>query len=159
MIGQQLLARAKESLKGRTRQKSVTLRRAISDSYYALFHTIAKSNADALIGVTNRTSEAWSRFYRAINHGQAKTAFESFKKDKIINNDPLKIQIFQSISRTFIDLQEARHNADYNPVNVYKRRRDVETFILSAENAISKIKALNNDQRKELAALLLTKDR
>lgn len=149
MISRQLLQRARKSLDGSRRQKSVELRRAISDAYYALFHAIARSNADALIVSTRRASQPWSNFYRALNHGQAKDAFK--KKGKDVN--------FASISTAFIDLQAARHTADYDPNNVYKRRADVEALIVLAENAILEIDALNSNKMKEMAAFLLTKDR
>ena len=46
------------------------IRRAESSAYYAMFHSLAHSNATALIGPpTNPTTAApWSRIYRGLDH-------------------------------------------------------------------------------------------
>ncbi len=43
------------------------VRRAVSNAYYALFHALADSNANALIGSPNdvATAAAWSRIFRS----------------------------------------------------------------------------------------------
>ena len=49
------------------------IRRAISTAYYALFHTLAASNADLIAGQpgSNRSAHAWDRAYRRLEHGRA----------------------------------------------------------------------------------------
>ena len=46
------------------------LRRAVSCAYYAMFHTLAISNADALVGAApaDRQRWAWRQAYRAVDH-------------------------------------------------------------------------------------------
>lgn len=47
------------------------LRRAVSTVYYAIFHSLCKSNADSLLGPEYTNTPAWTRVYRALDHGVA----------------------------------------------------------------------------------------
>ena len=69
-----LLAEISEGVEARRISQQARLRRAISTAYYAMFHALAKSNADALIGSTpqSRGLAAWSQVYRALEHGFVK---------------------------------------------------------------------------------------
>ena len=53
------------------------LRRAVSTAYYAMFHFLANSNANALIGdpTNDNDAMAWNRAYRALEHGDARRRF------------------------------------------------------------------------------------
>lgn len=46
------------------------IRRSISTAYYAAFHALAASNADAIVGpaLDPLTAAAWIRIYRGLNH-------------------------------------------------------------------------------------------
>lgn len=87
------------------------LLRAISTTYYALFHTLAKSCADLLIGGTSsvRSKPAWHQVYRALEHGFARNACVS--QDKI-GKFPKEIQDFADM---FVAMQTKRQRADYDP--------------------------------------------
>jgi hypothetical protein len=94
----------------RGRPKRVFLRRAVSTTYYALFHTLARSCADSLVGVTaaNRSSEAWHQVYRSLDHGLAKKNCSSQR----IREFPVEIRNFAEL---FCEMQAKRHAADYDP--------------------------------------------
>ena len=49
------------------------IRRAISNAYYAMFHALAASNADVIVGPPHDdlTAEAWIRVYRGLDHSTA----------------------------------------------------------------------------------------
>ena len=51
-----------------------SLRRAVSTTYYALFHCMAENCADMLVGGpgSGRSRPAWHQAYRALEHGRAK---------------------------------------------------------------------------------------
>jgi uncharacterized protein (UPF0332 family) len=103
------------SNKGKPRQAN--LLRAISTTYYALFHVLAKACADLLIGASRaaRSEGAWRQVYRALDHGQAKNACKN--KDQM-ERLPQELQDFAIL---FISMQEKRHKADYHPkMVVYK---------------------------------------
>ena len=86
-----------------------SLRRSVSTTYYAVFHALAASNANCLVGTrqTSLDGHAWLRAYRGLDHGDAK----KFTKDDI-QRFSTPVQEFIGIFR---ELQDARHMADYNP--------------------------------------------
>lgn len=69
------------------------MKRAASTLYYAMFHCLAKSNADVLAGP--RGGNAWDRVYRAINHRE--TA-RRCRDAEAMAAFPSEIQRFASIS-------------------------------------------------------------
>ena len=82
--------------KGRPRETN--LRRAVSTSYYALFHCLAACCADVIVGGTraNRSHSAWNHAYRALNHG---TARDQCKNRHLIATFPDGIQSFAKLVR------------------------------------------------------------
>lgn len=147
-----LLRHARVGLRGRGRNPTVFLRRSVSDAYYSVFHALAALCADSLIGASKRGTEAWRRVYRGIDHGRAKDEFRRAE----VRDIHFRVD---RIARAFIELQEARHEADYDPVNRLSRRADAEAFIRLAEAVLADIDALANDMRVELASCLLFKRR
>ncbi|MBS9478554.1 hypothetical protein [Ancylobacter radicis] len=128
--------------------RQADLRRAVSTSYYALFHALARNAADVLVGVgTDRPDKAWNHAYRALDHGFAKKACRrlrdlGFPPDLCLCGD------------AFVILQEARHEADYNPS--YKiDRAETLAFVATAESAIASLKSASRRDRKALAVQLL----
>jgi hypothetical protein len=118
------------------RPKQGHLRRCISSAYYAMFHALARCCADLLIGGSGskRSMPAWSQVYRALDHGNAKSACAN---KPMIAKFPREIQEF---SRAFVQLQSERHQADYDPdAMLYKSAAlaniaIVETVILELSN-------------------------
>ena len=115
-----LLAEPPEYGEAGGRPQQARLRRAISTAYYAMFHALAENNANILIGSSSdlRSSAEWTRTYRAINHGTARTQMRALET----NQFPYPISDF---AETFVDLQTQRHDADYNPRAAFTRS---ETF-------------------------------
>ena len=66
---------------GRPRQEN--LRKAVSASYYAMFHALCRSNADTMTGRQSSTvsRRAWTRSYRALDHRQAKNRLLQARQD------------------------------------------------------------------------------
>ena len=89
------------------------VRRAISTAYYAAFHALTASNANVLIGPAHDqlTANAWMRTYRGLNHNHAKAQLQ-YNRDSLSGD----AQIFADLFR---DLQNERHNADYNPQAIF----------------------------------------
>ena len=60
--------------RGADRDKPICAR-AVSASYYALFHTLARCVADELVGRTlaHRSQPAWRQVYRSLEHGFARS--------------------------------------------------------------------------------------
>ena len=97
------------SISGRPRQ--VTLKRAVSDAYYAMFHCLAESNANLIVGGpnSNRSKGAWAQTYRALGHNEARS---KCKNQNMMQRFPEEINRFADV---FLTTQFKREEADYNP--------------------------------------------
>ena len=121
-----------------------SLRRAVSTAYYAMFHALASSNADCLVGAPNDslTEHAWSRTYRGLNHNVT-------RRNLLQDRDLFSPQI-RRFAEVFAQLQDLRHSADYNPNRSFTL---IETLALIdlAEAAIESFLQTDADERKVLA--------
>jgi len=129
-------------------------RRAVSTAYYAVFHALAKRCADELLQPIGRSSDEYSRVYRALEHGTLKSAFS-------LKESPLnKRQNLRTIGDSLVRLQSERHRADYLPpiANVFSLRQ-AQKLVNQARSAITEIEALNKQDRRILATHLLFRSR
>ena len=108
----------------RGRPRETNLRRAVSTTYYALFHCLAVCCADTLVGGSgsSRSRPAWRQTYRALQHGTARRRCE---RTSIIVRFPSEVQDF---AEHFVDMQKKRHTADYDP---YAMRNPITNFVKS----------------------------
>lgn len=136
------------------RPSRADLRRAVSTTYYALFHALAECCANTLIGATprNRSQQAWRQTYRALDHRHAKEQCSRLE----INRFPQEIQAFAT---SFADLQNQRHTADYDPYpnqsSTFFYRHDVLKLITEAEQAISSLNSATPLDLRAFAAYVL----
>ena len=135
-----------------TQPASAAVRRAISTAYYAAFHALTASNAGVLIGPVRDqlATDAWIRVYRGLSHNYAKAQLQqnrtSFSADG---------QIFADL---FCDLQNERHNADYNPRANFTVQT-ATTWLDKAEAAITDFLQTSQSERTAVALLTLTRTR
>jgi hypothetical protein len=146
MIAEELVDR--ES--GRPRQAS--LRRAAATAYYAVFHALAKLCADQLIGYS-KPWDVYTPVYRTMDHGAARRAFERARKGSVSGG------AVETIGLAFVNLQDARIEADYVPEPFKYSRREVKDLIMEARSAIAAIETLPAETRLQLAVLFLTRTR
>lgn len=131
-----------------SRPRQSDLKRSISTAYYALFHAIARSNADGLVGTgANRPDKAWAQAYRSLEHGAGKAACQQVPN---LGFPPGLVDVAQA----FVLLQEARHDADYDP-DVRVSRRDAQAAIAQAELAIAALAVSSPRDRRAFAVQLL----
>ena len=106
-----------------------------------------------MIGVTSpeRTERAWRQAYRAVGHHKAKTACRN--ADDRNFGFPNGIREF---ARTFVDLQEAREMADYDPKATF-RRPDVLAEIAKAKLAVAALGECSGREKSAFTALVLFK--
>lgn len=125
------------------------LKRAVSTAYYAMFHALCASNADAIVGasLTGEDFELWVQTYRALDHGQAKNRLLAYRQQSSIT----EIGEFAS---AFGNLQERRLAADYNPSSVLNRYQ-VASLIDRAEAVTQAFDNLPARPRRMLATHLL----
>ena len=96
----------------------------MSTAYYALFHGLAECCADELFNRNMRGQPGWVRIYRAVNHRLAQETCRSQETRSL----PIEIRDFASL---FVDLQDKRHRADYDPLAVFYKS-EVERLILDS---------------------------
>ena len=86
------------------------LRRAVSAAYYAMFHALALSCANSLIGSSRRHRNrlAWQLVYRSLEHSPVK---DRFSRSEMVEFAPGA----RTFAATFADLRLQRQIADYEP--------------------------------------------
>ncbi len=126
------------------------MRRAISTAYYAMFHALAASNADALIGPAHDelTTRAWIRLYRGLNHNHAKSQFQQ-------NRTSLSPDA-QTFADLFCNLQDERHNADHNPQETFTVQ-EAASWLDNTEIAITNFLRTTPSERNAIAILTLVR--
>ena len=96
---------------GPGRPLTTHIRRAVSTIYYALFHCIAASNANMLIGrqgARRHSKEAWNSVYRALPHRQTANRCKGL--------DPLRFPVeIRDVAYYFRFFQVLREVSDYSP--------------------------------------------
>ncbi len=154
MNPQHLLQSATElATRGVGKPRQADLRRALSTVYYAMFHYLSKTYADAVVGRnTKRNNRAWYQAYRSLTHSQVA---QCCNRTNVMRELPQKIQDF---GHSFVKLQMVRINADYNPY-FETFRSSVIGYIQLAEDAINDFSSADLRDRKAFAILATTKYR
>jgi hypothetical protein len=144
------------------RPRQASLRRAVSSAYYALFHLLANEAVQVL--APSSPSNLRSRVRRAFAHNDMKSVCQQFGKGSAgalgagtvaLVAPPLESQIV-FVARVFVELQEERHEADYDLSRQFLRW-DVLSKIDLVKQAFSQWKLVRAkaNARVFLAALLL----
>ena len=101
------------------RPKQASLRRAVSAAYYSLFHLLVSEAASSMLRGRER-SGIRPVFRRAFVHGHMRGVAESFKSGTVpkawqapMGGAPVSADLRQ-VASAFANLQEARHEADYD---------------------------------------------
>lgn len=137
----------------RGRPRQAELRRAASTTYYALFHALARSAADLLVGnrSSTRTRRAWRQTYRALDHGRIKRQCSERRTKRVLASFPQEIQDFAD---QFVRMQRVRHLADYDPSEQFTRR-SVAQLIEAARSTIAEFQNVARDDRRAFAVFVL----
>lgn len=114
-----LLEQARLLLSGDAkRPRQANLRRAVSASYYALFHLLIQDATRALIPKSD--PELRKLIPRAFTHEEMASACRTFASTgsqpailKAIYPDLVIPSQLAAVAQAFVDLQKARHDADY----------------------------------------------
>lgn len=140
------------------------LRRAVSSAYYGVFHFTLTRACDEFIGVSKRSTPEYRLCYRSIEHGRIREVCADAAKPKM----PLKYKAYlpaamlgaeiQAFSEAFIDLQEKRHAADYDPSARF-RLLDARVTVETARTALRRFGDAPGDDCRTFLALLLFRPR
>jgi uncharacterized protein (UPF0332 family) len=107
-LPEQLIAQAEDLLrKGPTNE--ATVRRSVSAAYYSLFHLLVR---DAIANW--REAEDHPRLARVFEHRQMKAASIATVAEWKQSKDGSPEDTLKWVAQAFIDLQNARHQADYD---------------------------------------------
>lgn len=170
-----LLEQASHLAKRETKKpRQASLRRAVSAAYYALFHLLVAEGAKQL---SPKKADGLNLLVgRAFNHSDMRNVCKNFAEahsnaiktnpkpspapiQKLIDlrliTLPIDARLF-AVCQAFIELQEARNEADYN-LGKQWNRLDVLTHIQTARQAFDDWKAICNSLPATVfvAALLL----
>jgi hypothetical protein len=143
------------------RPRQANLRRAISATYYAVFHLLVDEAVRVQIGAQHHQSPLRQVLGRAFAHGVMKEACRSFGggtlKKSVAKGLPATFSIpveICDLAQTFIDLQDKRHLADYDLTERFKRA-DVLTLIREARKHGDSFRNLpSSDEKRFFLACL-----
>ncbi|MCP4593516.1 MAG: hypothetical protein GY842_22490 [bacterium] len=156
-----LLEQARHLLRKEPRRpKQASLRRAVSAAYYAFFHLLVHESSKKLIsGATHARLRALTA--RAFEHGTMKQASRAFASGGLPpglqpilpHGVPAEIR---KLADVFVNLQNARHGADYD-VNLKLTRHETRMLVDRVEEAFQLWQTVREDPaiRVYLTALLL----
>jgi len=135
------------------------LRRSVSTAYYALFHLLIHEAAQRWAG----SAEARLGLERAFRHSNMKEISEAVSKGtwKSWRTPRLPIPIeLQDIAKSFVNLQEVRHLADYDNTRIWTST-EAEARLDDARTAFQKWPKIQSDPaaHEYLLALLIGKKR
>lgn len=141
--------------RGRPRQASLC--RAASAAYYALFHLLGDESAKLLFPRELRTP-----LRRAFDHGKMRQMADEFRRpsSRVCSDLGVVPTVdLQSVAKAFIDLQEARHKADYDASHRLTRS-EVNGYVMAAQNAFDTWKRIRNSpEARAVLTVLLVGDR
>lgn len=116
------------------------LRRAVSTAYYSMFHKLSKTATERFLG--SHLNSAYKELYRSFSHQQMKQVCEAITAAQIKQPFAARLafnvptQNVQDFARGFIELQQNRHEADYNPRKIHNFQ-DSSSLVQLAEDAIA----------------------
>ena len=137
-----LLGQARQlSIKEPKRPLQASLRRAVSASYYALFHLLVDDATRRMFPGRDRAPLRHC-LARAFLHGDMKKVAQQFSNDSVspkfapgLNHQALQPELV-GVAKAFVDLQQARHEADYDTARRFTRR-EVLDLLEEAEQAFA----------------------
>lgn len=136
-----------------TEAKEASLRRAVSTAYYALFHLLIDEAVCNWAIVRHR-----GKLARTFDHGSMKRICEDQIRIFHSTGRPESLVGLKEIARTFVELQGARHIADYD--NSYTwTRADAQVWIDNTQLAFDNWRAIRTQDEAQdfLLSLFLPK--
>lgn len=158
-LSEELLEQARHlANRERRHPRQASLRRAVSAAYYALFHALVAEASGVLAPSQPDTLRA--RIGRTFNHADMKKACVAFSSGNLpdatraLVNAPIR-QDIRTVARTFSELQEARHTADYDTLASLSKA-DVLTKLSEVEQSLGILVSIRGapDAHVFLASLL-----
>jgi uncharacterized protein (UPF0332 family) len=142
------------------RPRQATLRRSISTAYYALFHLLTEAAAQSLVGKTG-LGELRYLVERGFDHGAMRQCCRTFAAGNLpasmtgLISSPISAEL-RLVASTFHQIQDARHEADYNTARRYTRQ-ETNDLVAQVEQAFAAWKVVRREPEAKvfLVSLLL----
>ena len=109
----------------RTRPRAANLRRAVSAAYYAVFHHLVRAVAVRQIGAAADRRVLADILARGLDHGELRAVCKDFghgtggwkawMRDAVAGSGLPIPPSLALACRSFVELQDLRHSADYDP--------------------------------------------
>jgi uncharacterized protein (UPF0332 family) len=127
--------------------KQVKLRRAISSSYYAIFHCFVTAAADLLARADARGTHRYLAVYRSFEHKRMADVCRQVSAGSLKTEEGTSFhQLLRQCALAFVELQENRHEADYDPFKKFALS-DAQAAISKAGDAIRSLYASPEEER------------
>jgi hypothetical protein len=145
--------------------RQATLRRAVSTAYYAVFHHLVQEASSAMLGSRREMKEAGTRWF---SHSAMATTCNLFVgpavQGVLANNRSLAgipvSAALQDVAHSFGDLQQARHEADYDTSSRRFTRQRTWQLVDQAERVFKDWETAASDPWRPVFLLfLLTGDK
>jgi len=144
--------------------EQANLRRAVSSAYYALFHLLTSSASSMFASLFAIDAALEPRISRSFNHGEMKEVSLNivkgeWPKSTSPKNSPRATPPdLSTVATAFVDLQVARHTADYD-LTVDFERKEAGELVDTARKAFEAWERIKDtdDARLYLACFLLYK--
>ena len=136
----------------------ISMRRAVSAAYYALFHGLVSEASNLLVRQAERRRSRYLLVYRSFEHGPMLQACRQ------VSRPPPRLGISSfgpdvgSVAAAFETLQSQRHRADYDPQTRFIRN-EVEEYIALAHSALEAIGRAPRTEREIFLTFLLLRGR
>jgi len=149
-----------DSLTAAAEPRQTDLRRALSDTYYGMFHFVLTAAADMVVGAAGRTTPWYALVYRSVDHARLRWLCDQLSaKNPQLAFVPVggfgSIADFARITR---NLYELRIQADYDPSGDFTPD-GTRIAISDAREAIKLFQRASVDQQQAFLTLLLFKPR
>ena len=125
-----------------------TFHRAVSTAYYAVFHALARINADNVIGAPTNPAmaAAWVDTYRRMRHGRA--------ANRLLRHMFTLDRNGVEFSDHFINLKDTRETADYNPDAVFNLA-SASHWLNRAVAALNNLDAMSPTDKQTITNIVL----
>ena len=140
------------------RPKQANLRRAVSSTYYALFHLLI-ADAVHVLSPDKQALALMDRMSRAFQHGEMKQVCRQFQQQPLpdalqglLPNASVSTKL-KAVTQAFLYLQEERHTADYD-VSARFVREEVFAIVVMAERAFESWARVSATERSVFLAAL-----
>ena len=136
------------------RPKQASLRRAVSTAYYALFHLLISE------AVANwKRASLRSELARSFEHGAMKSASNRAQQSTFPAQSAGAVADLRYVARTFVQLQEKRHVADYDSATFWMKTEALQQVVWTQEAFVRWRRIRSEDIAQEYLLSLLVKKR